>query len=271
MDNGSVTVKCFGICTHLDPRSSADEHRVVLVNAARPGRRFGAIPELRGLVEHRARLEIKRVDLVGEPQARSWFPIIFADGERVVWSLDGVRLRSTNGIKNDAGPSPGLNCIPSLQSYCRPLPALGPAATGDDPERTTCYFDYPNSPLVGETPDGGGAVTGVITIATLTDTPSFDVKPFSQPPGQDESLSFSILSGKTVFLSNIPVDKGEEANEDFNFHFLTVMQAFAGGDFPPGTSLPAGPFHCVGTLNTDDLPIGIGDLTTPGCSNTTYP
>ena len=72
-------------------------------------------------------------------------------------------------------------------------------------------------------------------------------------------------------ISNVPVDLGLEVSNDFYFHFLTVMRAFSQGDFPPGARFPDHPFHCEATLDGSTLPVGIGDLTTPGCSNTTYP
>jgi len=261
MATPSVTVKCFGICTHLDPGTISEERRVVLVNAADPSR-YGNIPALAGLSAHRATLQILRSDLVHEAEARWWFPIIHADQEKVVWRLDGVKLRVVDGI---ADPEAKIECIPPLRAYCMRLHSPGPAVTDDDPERTACIFEYPKSPVHGQTPEGGGAVTGAITIRS-GDTLAFEATKF----GLDDKLPFSVRHGASVSIANIPLVDQDETNRDFFFHFLVGMRAFIPGDFPLGATLPT-PFQCDETLNGVNLPIGIGDLTTPGCSNTTYP
>jgi hypothetical protein len=278
MANGSVRVKCFGICTHIDPASEDDDHRVILVNAAHPGTHFAHICQLQALAAHRAHLQIDRADIIGEPPARPWFPITYADDKVVSWSLEGVRIRLLHGVKYE-GPQPEeLACIPSLRDYGSGEREPGPAVTGDDPERTACDFVYARSKIFGATPhppspeEPGGAVSAVIVIDTIDEHPTFEVRPF----GEGDPVFFSIRSGKTITLSNHPPDTRDpnaDQNEDFYFHFLTVMQDVTEGDFPPDARVPTERFTCGIDVGDDHLPydMTLPDLTTPGCSNSSYP
>lgn len=272
-NNGSVSIRCFGICTHIFPGIDADDHRVILVNASQPDIRYAGIPELRDLIGHRAHLEIDRAAIVGAPPARPWFPIDYADDKIVRWSLEGVRIKSLNGVHYGGDFSQTARCIPRLLDQCGdPKPTL---ALDLIPERTACELVYPRSPVVGATPDlpEGGAVTAFINLSTTVDGPFLNPTFLVEQLDGDGQVQFSVLSESTLMLSNLPADHKDDQDRDFFFHFLTVMKGLTKDDFPHDAHPPRDPIKCLTTLPGDHLPLGvkIEDLTTPGCSNSAYP
>lgn len=278
MAQSSVTVKCVGICTHIDPASEEEEHVTVLVNAAHPGTKYAGVFQLKDLAAHRAHLQIDRADIVGDPPARPWFPITYADDAVVSWSLEGVQIQLLHGVSFQ-GPQPEeLACIPRLRDYGSGEVLPGPAVTGNDPEWTACKFVYPRSKIFGATPhpeppkEPGGAVGAFIMIDTLDEHPTFEVQPF----GVGDPLLIHVRPDAVVTLSNHPPDAGNsdvDKNEDFFFHFITVMPNFTELGFPPHARVPETRFTCGKDIGTDHLPydVTLPDLTTPGCSNSAYP
>lgn len=268
----TIAVSCFGICTHIHPEMDRETHRVVLVNAS-DKKRIDAHPAMkdRGINEHDATLQILRSDLRREPEARPWLPIIFMDATRVVWKLDGVFL-STNGVRTVEGPRTPPECIPHLGEYCGPLPLPAPRDEAEGLETaadTACIFQYPSCPYVGEShnpdnrPDGGAAV-GVLTIG-FTALPVLHAAGFT-----GGELSIDVQPGAEITISNIPKIVTLDKDADFLLHFLALSNVPEGARYPgedPGVPIRT----CSRPWSSKNPPIHIGDVSTPGCSNSNYP
>jgi len=266
----SVTVSSFGICTHVNPQEDSETHQVVLVNARSKAR----LHEHRQLREndvqpHDATLEILRRDLTQDAEARAWFPIIFANEERVVWKLDGVFLRIANGVRTVEGTHTPPACIPHLREYCAVLPSMRREAV-ETAAKTACIFEYPSSPYTGRShnpnrnPDGGASV-GVMTIGTSA-PPILGVTSFD-----GDEVSFPVLSGAAITIANIPRIVKDDKDADFLLHFLALDDIPEGARYPGEQLTDAFFVPCTKPVSTKNLPLHLGDITTPGCSNSNYP
>lgn len=266
-----ITVSFFGICTHIHPELDRETHDVVLVNAS-DSKRIDAHPEMkaRGVTEHHATLQILRSDLREEPQARPWLPIIFADEVRVVWKLAGVFLRTTDGVRTVEGARTLPECIPHLHHYCDELPLPRTLTEGlETIADTACIFRYPSSPYSGKShnpdkrPDGGAAV-GVVSIGTSS-LPAIHAAGF-----KDGELVIPVAPGAEITVSNIPKIVKDDKDADFLLHFLALGRVPPKARYPgenPGDPIVV----CPEPVSTKNLPINIGDISTPGCSNSNYP
>jgi hypothetical protein len=256
----TVNVQFFGICTHLGPGGNLNVpahwgHRVVLVNARHP--KENPHPVIRKLLPHVARLQIKTADLTGPAAARDWFPIVYNDGETIVWDLHGVVLGLAGELP--AGGSNSGDCIPHLSACCFKLPPAGPATHVEDRTRTACFFDFASAQFEGKR-HGQGASMGLLTVST-TATPAIVARNFG---AGGQQVEIGIRPGTQVSVSNIPLDESLDKKQDFYFHFLVADR------IPEGLVLPPG-FTCTEELHTYNLPRHLGDLTGPGCSNAGYP
>jgi len=256
-----VKVQFFGICTHMGSQKFGAAsvhwgHRVVLVNARHP--KDSHEPKLRHLNPHVGRLQIKAKDITGPLPATPWFPIVFNDGETIEWDLDGVHLR-VGGERPHPGSNSG-NCIPHLGDLCVQLPPAGPATHVADREKASCFFDFGEATFEGKL-HGQGASMGVLTVGT-TGSPKLHVKNFGL---EAQEVAIDICPGAEVSVSNIPLDPKADKKNDFLLHFLAAEQ------FPLGAIIPPSGFLCTEPVETYNLPLHLGDITGPGCSNSSYP
>lgn len=264
----TVIAQFFGVCTHIGlvefvelAEEGFGDHRVVLVNASDQAR-IDSIPKLRQhhVNAHVARLQLKAADMLElPPPAAPWFPITYWDTVTVQWALNGVHLSIGNAVSNPTEIP--MQCIPHLSHFAKPLPALGPATTGDDPVLTACHFDFPTSEFTGRR-IGLGAAVGVLTVATIeNEVPtSIIVRQF----GTQETITIPIREGTEISVSNNPLDGTVEKDADFLLHFLATVEV------PENATFPTRP-PCPEPLHTYNPPLGGPDVTGPGCSNSTYP
>jgi hypothetical protein len=266
-----VKVSFFGICTHIHPERDSETHDVVLVNAS-DKKRIDGHPSLKdkGITEHDATLQILRGDLVEEPEARPFLPIIYADKERVVWALDGVFLRIANAVRTVEGARQPPACIPHLENFCDGLTEPRTLADGLETRGdTACLVRYPSSPYVGQSHNpekraDGGAAVGVVTIGCSA-LPAVHVGAFG-----GGALSIPVKPGAEITVANIPKVFTSDKDADFLLHFLAL------GSIPNKARYPGegpSPFiqPCPEPVSTKNLPYNIGDGSTPGCSNSNYP
>ncbi len=262
-----VTVRFFGICTHFGADSMPPleppitwYHRVVLVNASDPDSYRPASPHLDDVGPHKARLQLRKDDLVGELQVAPWFPITYYDGVIVEWALDGVILTMAEA---DPAPEPSgmASCIPSLTKPLLGLPLVpGPRAYETNRAGTACFFDF--DPVVVQ-PEvlKGGAVIAAIDVSS-SKAPELVVTSFD-----GATLRIPLQPGAEISVSNIPDDPKVDKDLDFILHYLAV------------NLFPADPWHptegfenCAKPLQSKrNLPRNLPLLTTPGCSDSNYP
>jgi hypothetical protein len=259
-----VTIRFFGICTHFGFESMEDAvdwyHRVVLVNASDPAHYRRDNPQLAGVDPHKAHLQIRRADVIGEPPAASWLPITYDDGAIVEWALDGVYLRIDAPVpaRNPRNLAP---CIPGLGQHLlsQPLPPPGPRARVPNRADTACFFDFGPVEVRPWILDGGAVIAAI-------DVWSSKLPVITATSFEGETLAIPIVSGTEIAVSNIPDDPKADKEIDFLLHYLTLAE------FPLNAWFPAEPFTCAPPLeSTGNLPRNLPLLTTPGCSDSNYP
>ena len=256
-----VIVDFYGICTHVEHDG---KRKVVLVNASRPHHRFEHVPKLKGLAAHHALFQVERKDLVSTtlPDAPS-FQILAETKDYVAWKMDGVTITVPSAVSTVTGAQPAT-CIPHLSALCPTLPSLGPAAHERNAQWTSCSFESVPTLLEGRRTAGGAAVGRVVL--TTNQFPIVSIAPFDG----NTPFQLEVQPGARLVIANIPIDPSSDKTEDFYFHYVVTMKGVTAGDFPQNAGTPHAAMQCP-PIGTYLGPLGIPDITTPGCSNSDYP
>ncbi len=254
---GELKVEFLGICTNIiDPDVTGVPHRVVLINAKKPGV---------GIAPHLATLRVYTNDIVHVSGPEFPRP---SKSCMTVFHLHGVTLTIGKTAKGHPRYDHSfLRCTPKLTCLTLDLDSLSRQVVRDHrPARAACYFDLTGGELSART-NRGGAVRSILTTRTSTKHVKIHCTPFVK--GKDPS-TLTLRSGSRIVVANVPVNTCDDKTEDFLLHYRVFKI------LPQDARIPSAGLRCISEperLSRGQEPLWprCYDTTNAGCSCSEYP